>query len=111
MSHPIRRLTQVFATTALFLSTGVLGVVWVTQSDGERVPLSIVHRKDVALDGTAPALLYGYGVLRDLDRRRRSASSRLSLLDRGFVVRHRARARRRRARPRRGTKAAGSSTR
>ena len=40
-----------------------------TRPDGARVPVSIVHRKDVALDGTAPALLYGYGVVRDLDRR------------------------------------------
>ena len=25
------------------------------------MPISYVHRRDVALDGTAPALLYGYG--------------------------------------------------
>ncbi|HEY0237408.1 MAG TPA: oligopeptidase B, partial [Friedmanniella sp.] len=34
---------------------------WATAPDGARIPLSIVRRADVALDGSAPALLYGYG--------------------------------------------------
>jgi prolyl oligopeptidase len=29
--------------------------------DGTRVPVSIVHRKDIRLDGNNPTLLYGYG--------------------------------------------------
>ncbi|HEY3178416.1 MAG TPA: prolyl oligopeptidase family serine peptidase [Casimicrobiaceae bacterium] len=29
--------------------------------DGTRVPINIVHRKGIALDGTHPVLLYGYG--------------------------------------------------
>ena len=53
-----------------------------------RVPISIVHRTDVALDGTAPALLYGYGSYEiSIDPTFRP--SRLSLLDRGFVSRSR----------------------
>jgi oligopeptidase B len=58
--------------------------LWVSQRDGTRVPLSIVYRKDVPLDGTAPALLYGYGSYEiSIDATFRP--SRLSLLDRGFV--------------------------
>src|SRR5207244_10690200 len=33
---------------------------WATAPDGARVPVSIVHRRDVPRDGTAPMLLYGY---------------------------------------------------
>jgi prolyl oligopeptidase len=35
--------------------------VKVKSHDGALVPLSIIHRKDVKLDGSNPALLYGYG--------------------------------------------------
>ena len=37
---------------------------WAVAADGVRIPMSIVRRADVALDGTAPALLYGYGSTR-----------------------------------------------
>jgi oligopeptidase B len=58
--------------------------MWVEQADGVRVPMSIVHRKDVPLDGGAPALLYGYGSYEiSIDAAFRA--SRLALLDRGFV--------------------------
>ena len=30
-------------------------------ADGETIPISLLYRKDVALNGTAPCLLYGYG--------------------------------------------------
>jgi oligopeptidase B len=48
------------------------------------VPLSIVRRADVALDGTAPALLYGYGSY-ELSIDPSFSLARLSLLDRGVV--------------------------
>jgi oligopeptidase B len=55
-----------------------------TASDGTNVPISVVHRRDVALDGRAPALLVGYGAYeQSSDPTFRAA--RLSLLDRGFV--------------------------
>ncbi|MGJ9412542.1 S9 family peptidase [Aeromicrobium sp. CF4.19] len=57
---------------------------WATAEDGTRVPVSIVARKDVARDGTAPALLYGYGSY-EISMDPGLSVSRLSLLDRGFV--------------------------
>jgi len=30
-------------------------------ADGETIPISLLYRKDVVLDGTTPCLLYGYG--------------------------------------------------
>ncbi len=57
---------------------------WATASDGTRVPLSIVRRADVALDGRAPALLYGYGSY-EISIEPSFSLARLSLLDRGVV--------------------------
>ena len=52
--------------------------------DGTRVPLSIVYRRGVDRDGTAPLLLYAYGSYgHSLDPY--FSVARLSLLDRGFV--------------------------
>ena len=36
-------------------------IVFYKSSDGARVPMFIIHRKDVKLDGSNPAMLYGYG--------------------------------------------------
>lgn len=58
--------------------------VWATAPDGEQVPISLVHRADVVPDGTAPALLYGYGSY-EIAIDPSFSIARLSLLDRGFV--------------------------
>jgi oligopeptidase B len=58
---------------------------WATGDDGTQVPISIVHRSDTPIDGTAPLYHYAYGsyestvepVFRVLA---------LPMLDRGFVV-------------------------
>ncbi|NGX99097.1 MAG: S9 family peptidase [Candidatus Afipia apatlaquensis] len=52
--------------------------------DGAQVPVSIVHRKDLKRDGSAPLLLYGYGSYGSSMPASFSAN-RLSLVDRGFV--------------------------
>jgi oligopeptidase B len=53
-------------------------------ADGETVPISLLHRKDLVLDGTAPCLLYGYGAY-GLTIPAAFSTNRLSLVDRGFV--------------------------
>jgi oligopeptidase B len=58
--------------------------VWAVARDGTKVPMSIVHRKGVALDGKAPLLLYGYGSY-GASGAPTFSSSRLSLLDRGAI--------------------------
>ena len=35
--------------------------VFVTSKDGTQIPMFIVSKKDIALDGSHPALLFGYG--------------------------------------------------
>jgi len=52
--------------------------------DGERVPVSIVRRRGVARDGTAPMLQYAYGAY-GMSTDPTFSIARLSLLDRGFV--------------------------
>lgn len=59
-------------------------LLWAIARDGERVPVSVVHRKDVPLDGSAPLYLYAYGAY-GLSADPVFSSARLSLLDRGFV--------------------------
>ncbi|BCJ43807.1 oligopeptidase B [Actinoplanes ianthinogenes] len=62
---------------------------WATAPDGTRVPVSIVARKGVARDGSAPAVIYGYGSYEhSIDPY--FSIARLSLLDRGvlFAIAH-----------------------
>jgi len=63
--------------------------VFATASDGTKIPMSMVYRKGVKLDGSAPLLLYGYGSY-GLSIPPGFSSNRLSLLDRGviFVIGH-----------------------
>jgi oligopeptidase B len=55
-----------------------------TAPDGERVPVSFLHRRDLPLDGTAPCLLYGYGAY-GISMPAGFRTNILSLVDRGFV--------------------------
>jgi oligopeptidase B len=58
--------------------------VFAAARDGERIPISLVYRKEFARDGTAPLLQYAYGAY-GLSMDPYFSSARLSLLDRGFV--------------------------
>jgi oligopeptidase B len=58
--------------------------LWATATDGVKVPVSIVHRRGLLLDGSSPALLNGYGAY-EASSDPMFDPARLSLLDRGFV--------------------------
>lgn len=58
--------------------------LWATASDGTRVPISLVARKDVRPDASAPGLLYGYGSY-EISIDPYFSVARLSYLDRGVV--------------------------
>jgi oligopeptidase B len=59
-------------------------LLWVAARDGARVPVSLVYRKDFERNASAPLLQYAYGAY-GLSMDPSFSSSRLSLLDRGFV--------------------------
>ncbi len=63
--------------------------LWATARDGVRVPISIVYRKGLERDGSAPLLLYAYGSY-GFGISPSFSSERLSLLDRGmsFAIAH-----------------------
>jgi len=63
--------------------------VFATASDGTKIPMSMVYKKGVKMDGSAPLLLYGYGSY-GISIPPTFSSTRLSLLDRGviFVIGH-----------------------
>ena len=58
--------------------------VFATASDGTKIPMSVVYRRNVKLDGSAPMLLYGYGSY-GISIPPSFSASRLALLDRGVV--------------------------
>jgi oligopeptidase B len=57
---------------------------YATASDGTRIPISLVYRKDLKRDGRRPMLLQGYGAY-GISSNVNFNSNRLSLLDRGFI--------------------------
>jgi len=58
--------------------------IWATAKDGTKVPISMVYRKGLKKDGKTPLLQYAYGSYgHSMDAT--FSSTRLSLLDRGFV--------------------------
>ncbi len=58
--------------------------LWATASDSVRIPISIVHKKGIKLNGKNPLLIYAYGAY-GYSENPIFDSNLLSLLDRGFV--------------------------
>jgi prolyl oligopeptidase len=58
--------------------------VFVTSKDGARVPMFLVHKKGLVLDGNNPTLMYGYGGF-NIATTPGFNSLRLALLEQGFV--------------------------
>ena len=58
--------------------------LWATAGDGKSVPMSLVYRRGLNMDGGNPTLLYGYGAY-EHSNDPMFDPARLSLLDRGFV--------------------------
>ena len=58
--------------------------VFATAADGESVPITLLYAKTTPTDGTAPALLYGYGAY-GISMPAAFSTNCLSLVDRGFV--------------------------
>ncbi len=58
--------------------------VWATAQDGVKVPISLVYRKGIKLDGKNPLLQYAYGSY-GYSMDCTFSTTRLSLLDRGFI--------------------------
>jgi oligopeptidase B len=52
--------------------------------DGASVPITVLYRKNIKLDGSAPVWLHGYGAYGDTEHPE-FGTERLSLVDRGFV--------------------------
>ena len=58
--------------------------VFVTSKDGAKVPMFVVHRKGITLDGNNPTLMYGYGGF-NIATTPGFNSLRIALLEQGFV--------------------------
>ena len=59
--------------------------IYARSADGTMVPMSVLHQKDVILDGTNPVIIDGYGAAGTYPGLRFNGSPMISLLERGIV--------------------------
>jgi prolyl oligopeptidase len=72
------------ATSPVDTSQYVTEQVFVPSKDGTKVPVFLVHRKGLKLDGTHPVLLYGYGGF-NVSLTPSYSASRLAWLEKGGI--------------------------
>jgi prolyl oligopeptidase len=53
--------TALFQTSPIDFSDAEVSREWAVSKDGTKIPMSVIRRKGIKLDGTAPTLLTGYG--------------------------------------------------
>jgi prolyl oligopeptidase len=53
--------TALFQTSPVDFSDAEVSREWAVSKDGTKIPMSVIRRKGIKLDGTAPTLLTGYG--------------------------------------------------
>jgi oligopeptidase B len=58
--------------------------IWATAKDGTKIPISLVYKKGIKLDGSNPVLQYAYGSY-GYSMNCSFNTQRISLIDRGFV--------------------------
>jgi prolyl oligopeptidase len=80
-------------TSAVFRASAIPGFeadgyevtqVFFPSKDGTKIPMYLVHRKGLALDGRNPALMYGYGGF-NITQGPSFSALRIALLEQGFV--------------------------
>ncbi|MFA7543313.1 MAG: prolyl oligopeptidase family serine peptidase [Candidatus Cloacimonadaceae bacterium] len=59
--------------------------VFYPSKDGTRIPLSLIHNKDLKLDGNNPVYLYGYGGF-NVSLEPYFSSNYLALIEQGFII-------------------------
>lgn len=79
-----RRVLKVAPVPGYDPSNYVTERVWATARDGTKIPVSVVYRKGVKRDGTAPLFQYAYGSY-GLSMDPAVDPSRIAMLDRGVV--------------------------
>ena len=78
--------TEIFHETKATFDTSDITTeqVWFTSKDGTKVPMFLVHRKDLKKDGTNPTMLYGYGGF-DISMRPTYTTNPIPLITRGGI--------------------------